>query len=91
MLHVTDATQVDPSAPYLIWRHGAFFRPNARGYTTDFSAAGIYSGVEARRYLDVEGLTVVPVESMKADVEAEIASLDERASRLRAALAQVSA
>lgn len=47
--------------PHLIRRHGAFFRPNAHGYTVHLGGAGLFPAEKARRYLDVEGLTIHPV------------------------------
>lgn len=68
--------------PHFIRRHGAFFRPNAQGYCTDIAGAGVYSAEEARRYLDVEGLTIHPVRQY----EHEINLVLEGAARLSAAL-----
>lgn len=57
---------------YLIRRHGAYFRPGAHGYTVHLAAAGIFDAAKARSYLDVEGVSVVPLVSVRAKIEAEI-------------------
>jgi hypothetical protein len=69
---------------FLIRRHGAFFRPNAQGYTDHIGAAGLYSETEARSYLDVEGLTIHPITQYRAEIEIGLATF----SRLAAALAE---
>ena len=45
---------------YLVKRGGAWFRPNARGYTTEISAAGHYTKADAESYLYAEGVTIHP-------------------------------
>lgn len=68
---------------YFISRHGSWFRPDAHGYTDELAAAGIYDAKTARGYLDVNGLSVVPVLSMKAHIERQIAIHQKAAVALR--------
>ena len=70
---------------YFIRRHGAFFRPNACGYCTDIAGAGVFSGDTARTYLDVEGLTIHPVESYRREIELVLAGADRLRTALNAA------
>lgn len=77
--------------PYLISRHGGWFRPDAQGYTNSLSEAGIFTADEARRYIDVDGLSVVPAGHVITGIDWEIADLEKRlaaAKSLRAAIAQ---
>lgn len=77
--------------PYLISRHGGWFRPEAKGYTNSLSEAGIFTADEARRYIDVDGLSVVPASHVITGIDWEIADLEKRlaaAKSLRAAIAQ---
>lgn len=69
--------------PYLIRRHGAFFRPDAAGYTTEIAAAGLYSREEAEKYLDAEGVTIHPLGEYAAHIE-RLAPFAERLLELRA-------
>lgn len=57
---------------YLIRRHGSWFRPDAHGYTMNLGDAGIYKGWQAIQYLDVEGLSVVPLGSLHAKLTTEL-------------------
>lgn len=72
---------------YLIRRHGGYFRPGARGYTVELAAAGTFPAVTARQYLDVEGLSVVPIQAVVARASAELAESESRTAGLRAFLA----
>jgi hypothetical protein len=56
---------------YFIRRHGSYFRPLASGYTNHLGAAGIYTGEVARKYLSVEGLSVIPLKRMRERLKAE--------------------
>lgn len=80
--------KVKDGAIYLISRHGAYFRPGAHGYTTELAAAGIFSGDDARRYLEVEGLSLVPLKSLRRKIAAEADLMESAAAALRR-LAQV--
>lgn len=68
--------------PFVIRRHGAFFRPDAAGYTTHIGSAGFYTEAEARKYLDAEGVSVHPLSEFRDQAGAVLAGAD----RLRAAL-----
>ena len=68
---------------YLIRRHGAWFRPKAKGYCAELAGAGVYAASEARAYLDVEGLSVVSLKSVRDDIEAQLAGLEKQAAALR--------
>lgn len=68
---------------YLISRHGGWFRPNAQGYCTTVAEAGIYDTATARSYLCVEGLSVVPLSKMRAQIEAEIAVMNRKIATSR--------
>ena len=77
--------------PYLISRHGGWFRPQAQGYTRHLSEAGIFTAAQARSYIDVDGLSVVPASAVITGIDWEIADLEKRlvaAKSLRAAIAQ---
>lgn len=68
---------------YLIRRHGGYFRPGAHGYTTEISAAGIFPGTVARGYLDVAGLSVVPLWSMRKAIEEKIAEANQAVANMQ--------
>jgi hypothetical protein len=72
---------------YLIRRDGAWFRPGAHGYTTALGGAGTFGAEAARGYLDVEGLSVVPVRHMRDAVAASLEEAEAAARRLREMLA----
>lgn len=44
---------------YFIRRGGAWFRPEAHGYTGDLSAAGTFVGANAKGYLSADGVGLV--------------------------------
>lgn len=69
--------------PYLIKRHGGWFRPNAQGYTRTLADAGLYSETRARSYLDVEGLTIHPASALVAKAREEIAQHEAAVAALR--------
>lgn len=77
------------SGPFLIKRHGSWFRPEAKGYTPILSDAGVFDADAARDYLCVEGLSVVPLESLRERIEEEISDLEERQIRLIALLEKI--
>ena len=68
---------------YMIKRHGLYFRPGARGYTSDIAYAGTYDHNEAAAYLDVEGLSIIPVTTLVAEIRREIAGHEARAYALK--------
>ena len=59
---------------FVIRRGGAFFRPNAEGYTNHVIAAGYYTRDEADKYRNVEGVTIVPLSHYQAEAERTIAA-----------------
>ena len=61
---------------FVIRRNGAFFRPNAEGYTNHVIAAGFYTREEADRYADVEGVTIEPLSRYRDDAERTKAECD---------------
>lgn len=67
---------------YFIRRHGGWFRPNAQGYTCDIAEAGLFPGVEARKYLDVDGLVVVPLASARDFIWRQSRDAVARAAKL---------
>ena len=67
---------------FVIRRHGAFFRPNAAGYTNHVIAAGFYTADEAKPYRDVEGVTIEPLSRYREEAQETIA----RAQRVLHAL-----
>lgn len=67
---------------YVIRRNGAFFRPNAQGYTNHVIAAGFYTREEADRYADVEGVTIEPLSRYRDDAERTKAECDRLLARL---------
>lgn len=75
--------KVKDGAIYLIRRHGAYFREGAHGYTNELAAAGMFSGADARRYLEVEGLSVVPLASLRRKIAAEAQTMEGAAAALR--------
>ena len=76
--------RVQDGEVYLISRHGGWFRPGAHGYCSSFSEAGVFDAATARGYLDVEGLSVVPISSLRGDVAAEMTALNSKLASLRA-------
>ena len=76
--------RIDPNAMYLISRHGAWFRSRAQGYTHDLADAGAFTGAEARSYICVDGLSVVPLADVVEQAKAQIANLERQAAALSA-------
>lgn len=68
---------------YMIRRHGGWFRPQAQGYTRDLSDAGVFNAAECRRFIDVDGLSVVPIGTIADQVATEIADTERKLSDLR--------
>jgi hypothetical protein len=68
---------------YLLSRHGGYFRPHARGYTGSMATAGLFSAAVARRYLDVEGLSVIPLSSVVDRMREELEKLEKEVAALR--------
>lgn len=66
--------RVDPKALYLIRRNGVLFRPNAQGYTQNLADAGVWHGNEARKYLDAEGVDLIPLTSVRDRIVFEMAT-----------------
>lgn len=77
--------------PHLIKRYGGWFRPNAQGYTRSLADAGIFPGEKARRYLDVEGLTIHPVASVIDQMRQEAESHEAAARKIRDAMQRLGA
>jgi len=79
-----DSVDVEPlrAEQFVIRRNGAFFRPNAAGYTNHVIAAGFYTAGEAEHYRDVEGVTIEPLSRYREEAERTIAN----AQRVLAAL-----
>lgn len=75
--------KVNDDEPYLIRRHGLWFRPNAHGYTAEYLYAGVFDGKTAKSYLDVDGLSVVPLNSLRRHINSRISELEEKITALR--------
>lgn len=71
---------------YLISRHGGWFCPGALGYCTTYADAGVFSARDARSYLDVEGLSVVPLSAVIEQIAAEVVALERLAALARSQL-----
>lgn len=71
---------------YFICRHGAFFRPEVKGYCENVLGAGVYFGREARKYLSVDGLSLVPVKRWVEEHRAEWLAYKAGIRRIEAAL-----
>lgn len=69
---------------YLISRHGGWFRPGGHGYTRELAHAGVFTAAEARSYIDVDGLSVVPVSAIGERVADAIAAAEQALENLRA-------
>ncbi len=68
--------------PHFIRRHGAWFRPDAAGYSSSLAGAGVYPKAEAEKYLQADGVTIHPAETCRDEIERILAG----AERLRQAL-----
>ena len=58
---------------YFLKRHGNYFRPEARGYTSDVLEAGIYSKEQARSYEGIDSpiVEIIPISDLR-DIVVEI-------------------
>lgn len=74
--------RVKDEVQYFIKRDGAWFRPEAHGYTADIAEAGIFSGSDARGYLSAEGVVLVPIQTMKANIRRQVREHLAKATRL---------
>ncbi|KAA1057205.1 hypothetical protein [Azospirillum argentinense] len=70
--------RIKDGTTYLISRHGGWFRPGAQGYARHLSEAGLFSADEARGYIDVDGLSVIPAGAILTWIDWEIADLEKR-------------
>ena len=75
---------------YLVSRHGGWFRPEAKGYTRHLSEAGLFSAAQARSYIDVDGLSVVPAGAIITGIDWEIADLEKRLASAKELRARIS-
>lgn len=71
---------------YFILRYGSFFRPGAHRYCSNVAEAGVFTAEKARSCLDVEGISVVPVRSMRAELIAKINEATDALAVLRTML-----
>jgi len=76
-----DAVPAGEVERFVIRRNGAFFRPNAQGYTTHIVAAGFYTREEADSYASVEGVTIEPLERYRAEANRLLAALSHGEGR----------
>lgn len=74
-------SQLEPGMHFLR-RNGGWFRPKAQGYTDDIAQAGIFTTAEVMDYMKAEGVTAVPVASMKQDIWKQVRESLERAAKL---------
>ena len=78
--------RVNDDELYLIRRHGGWFRPNAHGYTNTYAEAGIFDAKTAKRYLPVEGLSIVALSDVRDDLLNELNSLEDQIIMLKATM-----
>jgi hypothetical protein len=76
---------------YFIRRHGSFFRPGAHGYCDDIAGAGVFDGATARNYLDVEGLSLLPLRSMRKIIKNHIVTTNHPIPTMKAGVATMQA
>jgi hypothetical protein len=74
--------RVKDDVQYFIKRDGAWFRPEAHGYTGDIAEAGIFPGSDARGFLSAEGVVLVPIQVMKASIRKQVREHLAKATRL---------
>jgi hypothetical protein len=75
--------QVRDGEFYFIRRHGYLFRPGANGYCHKLANAGVFSAEQARSYLSVEGLSVIPVSGMREELLEHLAESTAAVNALR--------
>lgn len=80
----TALRRIKDGREYFIRRGGAWYRENAAGYTQDLLEAGVYSASVARSHLSAEGVTVVPLDSMRDEIWKKMQATLERAAKLSA-------
>lgn len=80
--------KVRDSDLYFINRGGAWFRPEAHGYTGDLAAAGTFAGAHAKGYLQAEGVALVPVREMMPKLVKQMRDHVEAAQRLNSIIQQ---
>lgn len=68
---------------YFICRHRGYFRPGAHGYTDRIARAGLFSAEKARSYLDVEGVSLIPLSSATDELERLRRQAQEDADQLQ--------
>jgi len=78
--------RISDTETYLISRHGFWFRPGARGYTAEINEAGTFNADQAKAYLDVENVSVVPISSAKEELIKELDALEDRLFRLKSTI-----
>lgn len=79
--------------PYLITKNGYYYRPNAQGYCSLISEAGVYSKDEAlERSRDREHVKAIPVSRLQSEILDEVDRLEQQVKTLKghcAFLAQI--
>src|SRR6185312_6918413 len=68
---------------YFISRHGGYFRPHAQGYTSILAHASLFTAPVARAYLDVEGLSVIPLSSVRDSLKDYLRRAEKDVAALR--------
>lgn len=72
---------------YFICRYRGYFRPGAHGYTDRIARAGLFSAEKARSYLDVEGVSLIPLSSATDELERLLEEAREDVATLSTLLA----
>ena len=73
-----------PNKRYLVRKDGLYFRPGARGYTSQVLHAGLFEEDRAKQ-LSVDGeIFAVPLEHVRDQINHEIASLETTMATVRA-------
>jgi len=79
--------KVRPDGLYLIVkRHSGWFRPGAHGYTDKLGEAGTFTGADAVDYLEVEGISLWPLVTVRAIVMNQIVAVSAEMAGLTALL-----
>ena len=63
------------SAYYLVKKNGAWYRPNAAGYTKDLAKAGVFDHKEAVSHSRAQGVTIHGWDEIRTEIDQEIAEL----------------